>query len=911
MSVPNEEITNLTARELADVIWLIAQIGQSSDTAEDSPVKSIEAEVREVPSSPQIIEPPVSSTEILEPEVKAPEVDFVEAYAPPSQASKSDSQSGLKLKIGDPLALRNALALGRSLRPLMRKVPSLTETVLDEEATVRNIADKDLWLPVFQPGSSRWLEIALAIEKTPRYPLWEQTLKEFQQLLERRGAFRNVRRWYLIDDKGEPKLYSKNRQANFKELRDPSGKRLILAISDCVSDIWHNGSLLKELRSNYTSIQPVSLLQLLPENFWSRTALGWGIDVRLSSENSGVPNTRLLTTPQSVEKYFDKYSIDESQEVNSQEVKIEKVLTSQLLTLQLLTLPIVTLEDSPMKNWAKVVAGVGRSRTAGLVFCPEEIKHQFIEDARNEDEKLSAEARVNRFWAAAHPLSRQLARMMAAAPVSLPVIRLIQKNLLPESNTIHVAEVFMGGLLKHEKNDSSNRNPNQPTSDNVIATQGSNPNQPTSNLNEHEPTGKEELQYEFYDGVREEIIKITPINQTLDVIDRLSEFINEELQSKNSSSVKTFDAILFDPHTKIEPDYLPFARITAETLKILGGKYADYGQEIWEKTYDPEKNTLTKEYLEELMGISLRPFNFNYKILEITPEEPPKQELQTFEFETVTVNARGEITKREQKQASYFVQPLTEELGIEMVAIPGGSFLMGSPEDEPKRRDNEGPQHTVTVQPFFMGKYPVTQAQWRFVAQLPQLERELETEPSRFEGNNLPVERVSWYDTEEFCKRLSKHTDREYRLPSEAEWEYACRAGTTTPFYFGETITGELANYAARNTFAKETPGKRRQKTTEVGVFLPNFFGLYDMHGNVWNWCFDDWHNKYEQAPIDGSAWTKINKGSQQNRVLRGGSWNLNPEYCRSAYRNDYNPEFRNINIGFRVVCAVAQRNLQ
>ena len=304
------------------------------------------------------------------------------------------------------------------------------------------------------------------------------------------------------------------------------------------------------------------------------------------------------------------------------------------------------------------------------------------------------------------------------------------------------------------------------------------------------------------------------------------------------------------------------------------------------------------------------------------PDDRPIEKLQSFEFETVTVNARGEITKREQKQASYFVEPLTEELGIEMVAIPEGTFLMGSPEDERGHDKNQSPQHTVTVQPFFMGKYPVTQAQWRFVAQLPPYERELKTNPSYFKGDNLPVEQVSWYDAEEFCKRLSKHTGRKYRLPSEAEWEYACRAGTTTPFSFGETITGELANYGASNTFAKEAPREDRVQTTEVRLFLPNFFGLYDMHGNVWNWCFDNWHSNYEEAPIDGSTWLKENNKNDSSerdrdlrvlrRVLRGGSWSNNPADCRSALRYRDFSDLADKYSGFRVVCSgVPSRILQ
>ncbi|MBD2510129.1 formylglycine-generating enzyme family protein [Nostoc muscorum FACHB-395] len=247
-----------------------------------------------------------------------------------------------------------------------------------------------------------------------------------------------------------------------------------------------------------------------------------------------------------------------------------------------------------------------------------------------------------------------------------------------------------------------------------------------------------------------------------------------------------------------------------------------------------------------------------------------------------------------------------------MMVIPGGSYLMGSPEDELERRDSESPQHSVTIQQFCMGKYPVTQAQWKAVAALPQVNIELEADPSKFKGDQRPVEQVSWYDAVEFCDRLSSHTKRQYRLPSEAEWEYACRAGTTTPFHFGETITSELANYRATEVYGRGVEGIYREETTPVGSFgVANTFGLYDMHGNVLEWCLDDWHENYESAPTDGSPWFDNNNNLSQKQgsaVLRGGSWYDDPHYCRSAYR-DYNSTrgIQGSGIGFRIVCAAGR----
>jgi formylglycine-generating enzyme required for sulfatase activity len=274
--------------------------------------------------------------------------------------------------------------------------------------------------------------------------------------------------------------------------------------------------------------------------------------------------------------------------------------------------------------------------------------------------------------------------------------------------------------------------------------------------------------------------------------------------------------------------------------------------------------------------------------------------LKEYEFETVTVNRRGEIIRRTpgKAESEYFTEDLGDGATLDMVYIPGGTFIMGSPEDEEKRDSDEGPQHEVTVPAFYMGKFEVTQAQWRAVAALPKVERDLDPDPSYFKGDNRPVESVSWYDAVEFCQRLSQKTGREYRLPSESEWEYACRAGTTTPFYFGETITTDLVNYDGNYTYADAPKGQYREQTTPVGQFPPNAFGLYDMHGNVWEWCADTWHDNYVGAPTDGSAWTI---GGNDNRSLRGGSWD-DGAICRSACRSSDDPVWDGFNYGFRVV---------
>ena len=418
-------------------------------------------------------------------------------------------------------------------------------------------------------------------------------------------------------------------------------------------------------------------------------------------------------------------------------------------------------------------------------------------------------------------------------------------------------------------------------------------------------------------------------------VERLDEYLRRQVEQTNARYGKPRQ----NPYLKAEPPhklYFILLEQVATLRDVQPLKYQaslaenrgdlDLAEQLWIRVLGASRGDL--DAIEAIKRIALRQSSILFTRREyVTGSEgnrsstpKPSQEigLKVFNFEVVRVNAKGEQIKKESKQSQYFREDLGNDITLEMVAIPGGTFLMGTEDEEIEKLvkkfgwdgfRRERPQHQVTVPPFFMGKYPVTQAQWIAIACRTYLKVELNLKlnPSRFRGDNRPVEEVNWYDAVEFCARLSKLTGREYRLPSEAEWEYACRAGTTTPFYFGETITGELANYRASGTYAGEPKGEDREQTTPVGQFPPNAFGLYDMHGNVWEWCADTWHDNYDGAPTDGSAW--IENGDDNRSPLRGGSWFYDPLYCRSAdrdypyyYRRDY-PYYS----GFRVVCGAGR----
>jgi formylglycine-generating enzyme required for sulfatase activity len=236
-----------------------------------------------------------------------------------------------------------------------------------------------------------------------------------------------------------------------------------------------------------------------------------------------------------------------------------------------------------------------------------------------------------------------------------------------------------------------------------------------------------------------------------------------------------------------------------------------------------------------------------------------------------------------------FTENLPNRVTLEMVNLPAGEFLMGSPDSDSDAESREKPQHQVQVNSFAIGKYPVTQAQYQAV---------MGKNPSHFKNNRQnPVESVSWEDAQAFCHKLSQITGKTYRLPTEAEWEYACRGGTTTRYYFGDDAN-QLEDYAWYN-------GNSQKTTHPVGQKKPNAWGLYDMSGNVWEWCEDNWHDNYIGAPKDGSAWfIKNDNRSQSLKCLRGGSWLNLPVSCRSANRGR---SFRGFDYfydgGFRVAC--------
>ncbi|WP_419546281.1 formylglycine-generating enzyme family protein [Microcystis sp.] len=384
-------------------------------------------------------------------------------------------------------------------------------------------------------------------------------------------------------------------------------------------------------------------------------------------------------------------------------------------------------------------------------------------------------------------------------------------------------------------------------------------------------------------------------------VNEIKQVLAEAIKNNNRVRLVRLTALLENISAALA-DYEPLLLLNKTIAAYSRGDLNPVGNVL--QLSPEDEGTLQKRLIDEVAAIVTRDENL-------------------FTAETVLVNKTGQVIERKPVKAYFYDENLAEvgnwkkaQNYIRMMYIPQGEFWMGTEDEEIERlvkkfgwdaHKRERPQHLVKVPAFYMSQTPITQGQWRAIAATAKIDIDLKTNPSRFIGDELPVERVNWYEAREFCKRLSRETKPEYRLPSEAEWEYACRAGTTTPFYFGETITGELANYNAGYTYAGEAKGEYRQQTTPVGQFPPNAFGLYDMHGNVWEWCADTWHDNYEGAPTDGSVW--IIYGADNRSPLRGGSWYDDPNYCRSASRdnNARRVYYHYFGYGFRVVCGAGR----
>ncbi|MEB3189176.1 MAG: formylglycine-generating enzyme family protein [Snowella sp.] len=852
-----------------------------------------------------------------------------------AEGGRMDGKS-TPVKVRNAPALREPLTLVRALRPLIRQIATDRNAGLDEAATAQKIADEGIWLPVTRPQMEPWLDLALVVDESPSMVIWRRTVWELVRLVKNYGAFRDVRVWGLIsaeqlakatraaevegsDTDSESSIAVKIPQQMFirpdfggavteKSLRRPeilidlNQRRLILVLSDCVSSFWQTGLVLPALQT-WEKAGPLALMQMLPEWMWPRTVLRFAEKIDLYGLEPATTNQQLI-------EVRDRFSDALEPELKRQNIRV----------------PVLTLEVAKVSVWSEMVGGKGSTPAPGVIFnstvqrllLAMEQQRQFKPPTA-----LSPQQQVQRFKVASTLKGRRLAGLLAAAPViNLQIIRLIQETLVRESEPVHVAEVLLGGLMSPVMPHSMGVNP-------------------------------DEMEYKFKNPeIRVLLLEGTPGDDATEILMKVSAYVNRNL---NCNTLDEFVAELqqwLERESAEDADEVkPFAVVTVEVLKRRGrlSKVQQRLVKTVEERYpkppgpsgDPGEQFWQLETYEAITLESWEPREYQFQVGRIIQRETGEWGVE-----------------REEASAPGIVQFLKDDLELELVEIPAGQFVMGAPEEEKDSPKNERPQQLITIpKPFHMGCYPITQAQWREVASWGQVDRELEPEPARFtkdyeqEGDRWqrPVEKISWYDAMEFCARLSQKTGFTYRLPSEAEWEYACRAVTKewlteisqqagggdqelwqkwigggnddlNPseqeriiqiwnqyccqlFYFGKTLTAEVANYDASYTYNNGPQGIGRKQTTPVGHFkVTNQFGLHDMHGNVWEWCLDEYHGSLEGIPKDGKPF----RGEQENGsiyILRGGSWLNLPRLCRSAFRSNYDPDLRDSDVGLRVVC--------
>ncbi len=541
---------NLTDEEIADVLWLAVQMQQFGDGVISEQGDRNEAlensgSNRESPKQPA--QPLRDADRDRQDENKKDEQNF-EVHSKNAQNDDRSTRRSdeLQLKIPDARSLQEPLELARSLRPLMRRVPSQVNTLLDEEATVRRIAEEKIWCPVLRPALEPWLDLALVIDDSASMLMWRHTIAELQHFLSSYGVFRDVRVWRLGTDKTEKVCIYAGATASDRngsprspsELIEANGRGLVLVVSDCIAPIWRNGAIATALQI-WSRSGMVAILQMLPDWLWARTALGRGVAAQFSALAAGIPNYQLTTTTVST-----WYDID--------------LATS-------IKIPVVTLEPDKFTAWAEMLAGKGGAWSAGIVFEPELFAGQEVAIEFDGASELDAEDRVQSFRLTASPIARRLAGLLAAAPViSLPIVRILQSKVLTQSQPVHVAEVFLGGLLKPLSEITAKTNPNY-------------------------------VQYDFIEGVRDLLLDSVPSSEIVNVVAEVSEYIAERL----GVSLEEFAAVIRNPrqvqNTEILSQTVPFAILTAKILKRLGGEYVRFAEEVERAIEEVENNPPVEE----------------------------------------------------------------------------------------------------------------------------------------------------------------------------------------------------------------------------------------------------------------------------------------------------------------------------
>jgi AAA+ ATPase superfamily predicted ATPase len=530
----------LEAEDIFDILWLALQIDSSKEAITRSPRADEEKRPQNTPHLPpeqdikKSVETPRSSPAPTIQQSSSPHDPIGTGLYFPSERGMFLTRGGLLFESPAVSALPESLDLVHALRPLMRRIPSRTHRNIDENMTAQRtaewlLAQRTSWFPVLKPIQTRWFDLALVIDESRSMDIWRQRIVALKHLLEQLGAFRDVRTWGLVmnSERNTPHvrtwLRAKSRMHNPEELKEPGGQRLILVVSDCVARMWHDGCMSKVLES-WGHVGPVTIIQVLPPRLWSKSALSYHTAVQLWASLPGLPNTQL--------------------DYEATNPFIRKADLKGRLPMPVVTLEKEASSEKWVAEWVKAVLTAENEQTYGYLLIPTaEQKKTYDATIQNQNVALplTTEQLVRHFSVTASPKARALAGLLAAAPIiNFPMVRLIQKTMLP-SNLSHVAEVFLSGLIKQLSGDSAN---------------------------------PDVISYDFVEGVRDLILDAQPQSKSAEVLHiAIAHFVEQQIGQSPTVSV-----LLEDPRPTAElligKASQPFANITSKVLQRLGGDYA-------------------------------------------------------------------------------------------------------------------------------------------------------------------------------------------------------------------------------------------------------------------------------------------------------------------------------------------------
>ncbi len=771
-----KENIEIDAIELAESLWLSKYITKTESddfsTTTNNPINTPKEKQHSNPKKETSSPPPISKTKIVKQRRKR------DASLYP--INKTNNKQSLPFRTPLVRTLYKDSDLIYALRHFRQKRNSTQNHKFDEERIADYIAKTGIFRTFYQKGFEKRFSLLFVVDVSESMKIWERLINDFIRGIKNYHIFRETTIYYMPTDNREIKLYRKKGLSgglNSNWYRNHTKDSITFLLSDMISKAWSSGRVLEELME-WQRYTPLAIIQMLPQRLWNGTKL---IDASMGK----------MSSPKSFSLNSQLYS------------RAEEILLHEEGNLpELLKIPILNFSEKSLNAYGMMMRSVPNSQISGALFEREDFRGEYQYSKKRL--KLNSKERLRNFYRYASTQAKELLELLAVVPLSLPIIKLVQQKLLPQSSQEHLSEVLMSSIIDREQ--------------------------------------KIDGFYQFYrgtdeeEGVREELILKIGAREAFETIAQLSEII--------STHGGVFDFIAFiraKGNIKGSREFSEvdreFARISLSLLRKMGNNYSYLADKL-------------SNYLEEY-------------------EEDSEE--------------------------------------IEVIIPRSKRFMMGSNRDKSAQ-----PVHEVIFNyDFEVAKYPVTVGEFRAFVEDTGYETDAEIDngaliynnktwkkrkgvywdnPSFGQEDNHPVICVSWDDAHAYIEWLNRKTDETYRLPTESEWEFVCRAESDSRWCFGD-------NKKLLDSYAWHQKNSNR-KTHPVGLKQANSWGLYDMHGNIWEWCIDDFKSHYKNSPNNGREY--IDRGTK-NKTIRGGSWFNKPSSTHSSLRLGFVYSNCYTNLGFRL----------